>query len=36
MECYTCKSIMKCVDDINTGFLKLEYYECPKCKSKQE
>lgn len=36
MECYTCKTKMECVDDINTEFLRIDWFKCPKCKSKAE
>lgn len=34
MKCYTCKSTMRCYDDINNEMSRVDYYECTKCKSK--
>ena len=33
MECFTCKSKMKCTDDINEITTRIDFMECPKCKS---
>ena len=33
MKCYTCKSKMKCIDDVNTNQVRIDWYECDKCKS---
>lgn len=36
MKCYTCKSKMKCVDDINMDILRVDFFSCEKCKSVAE
>lgn len=32
MECFTCKSDMKCTDDVNDINVRIDWFECPKCK----
>lgn len=36
MECITCKTKMKCVDDVNDISIRIDWEECPKCGSKAE
>ena len=36
MECYTCHEQMKCVDDVNEISIRIDWFECPKCKSKAD
>lgn len=36
MECVTCKTKMICVDDVNDMGARIDWLECPKCKSKAE
>jgi hypothetical protein len=36
MECITCKTKMKCVDDVNDISTRIDWLECSKCKSKAE
>lgn len=33
MKCFTCKSEMKCTNDINEETARIDYFECPKCES---
>ena len=33
MECFTCKTTMKCINDVVTETIRLDFKECPKCKS---
>jgi DNA-directed RNA polymerase subunit RPC12/RpoP len=35
-ECMTCHERMVCVDDVVTQSLRLDFLECPKCKSRAE
>ena len=36
MECLTCHTQMKCVDDVNEVSTRIDWEECPKCHSKAE
>lgn len=36
MKCITCKTEMKCIDDVNEISTRIDWLECPKCKSKAE
>lgn len=36
MECITCKETMKCVNDVNDISIRIDWLECPKCKSTAE
>lgn len=36
MKCQTCKTVMKCVDDVNEVTQRIDFEECPKCKSTAE
>jgi Zn finger protein HypA/HybF involved in hydrogenase expression len=36
VKCITCKTKMKCVDDVNNIHTRIDWEECPKCKSKAE
>jgi DNA-directed RNA polymerase subunit RPC12/RpoP len=36
MECVTCKTEMKCVDDVNDIGTRIDWLVCPKCGSKAE
>ena len=33
VECFTCKTAMKCVSDVVTETIRLDFEECSKCKS---
>ena len=33
MKCFTCKVDMVCVDDVNFEGVRIDFMECPKCKS---
>jgi Zn finger protein HypA/HybF involved in hydrogenase expression len=33
MKCFTCKTEMKCTDDINEETVRIDWLECPKCNS---
>ena len=33
MKCYTCKSKMKCYDDMNNVNYRADLFKCEKCKS---
>ena len=34
MKCYSCDSKMKCVDDIVTDWLRMDFFKCKRCHSK--
>lgn len=34
MKCFTCKTVMKCIDDVNDISTRIDFVECPKCNSK--
>jgi len=36
MECLTCKTIMKCTDDVNDISTRIDWLVCPKCGSQAE
>ena len=36
MKCFTCGTEMKCVDDVNEISTRIDFVECPKCKSKAD
>lgn len=36
MRCLKCNTQMDCVDDVVTTFLRVDWFECPVCKSKAE
>lgn len=36
MKCFTCKSTMECVDDINVETCRIDWFKCPKCNSRAE
>ncbi len=36
MKCLTCKTEMKCIDDVNEIHARIDFVECPKCKSKAD
>ena len=36
MKCHTCKTEMKCVNDVNEEIARIDWLECPKCKSTAE
>ena len=36
MKCITCKTVMKCIDDVNGASVRIDWLECPKCKSQAE
>ncbi len=36
MKCITCATTMKCVNDVNDISIRIDWVECPKCKSKAE
>lgn len=36
MNCLTCNTKMICVDDTNGAPIKIDWLECPKCKSSAE
>ena len=36
VKCLTCKTEMMCIDDVNDIGTRIDWVECPKCKSKAE
>ena len=36
MKCITCKTEMKCFDDVNEISTRIDWLKCPKCKSTAE
>jgi Zn finger protein HypA/HybF involved in hydrogenase expression len=36
MKCHTCKTQMKCTDDVNDQTVRVDWFECPKCHSTSE
>ena len=36
MKCLTCKTEMKCINDVNDISTRIDWEKCPKCKSKAE
>ena len=36
MKCFTCKTKMKCINDVNDISVRIDWYECPKCNSSSE
>ena len=36
MKCHTCKTVMKCVNDVNEISVRIDWVECPKCGSKAD
>lgn len=34
MKCFTCKTEMECVDDVNQEHIRIDWFQCPKCGSK--
>ena len=36
MKCMTCKTEMECIDDVNNNEIRIDWLECPKCKSRAE
>jgi len=36
MECLTCHTQMKCVDDVNDISIRIDWVKCPKCGSAAE
>ena len=36
MKCITCKTKMKCVNDVNDAGTRIDFVECPKCGSKAD
>lgn len=36
MECITCKTEMKCINDVNEMSARIDWLKCPKCGSKAE
>lgn len=33
MKCLTCKEKMECINDVNNVSVRIDWLECPKCKS---
>lgn len=33
MKCHTCKTEMKCYDDVNDMSVRIDWLKCPKCNS---
>ncbi len=33
MKCFTCKTEMKCISDVNEILVRIDFEECPKCGS---
>lgn len=36
MECFNCKTVMECYDDVNYVSVRIDWLECPKCESQAE
>lgn len=36
MKCFTCKTEMTCVDDVNDISIRIDFVQCPKCNSYAE
>ena len=36
MNCLNCKTEMKCIDDVNEISVRIDWEECPVCKSQAE
>lgn len=36
MDCLTCGTKMKCVNDVNEESARIDFVECPKCGSKAD
>jgi hypothetical protein len=36
MKCHTCKTRMECTSDVNEINIRIDWLECPKCKSTSE